>query len=82
MVKVLFHCSRPYRYVPQDFSKILFRILTPIYYVACSMNQRGKNKPNHALWLATQVVKMVLSCLLRVTHCVLQESTVRYLSVN
>ena len=52
MVKVLFHCSRPYRYVPQDFPKLLFRILTPIYYMASWMNQRGHDELNHALWLA------------------------------
>jgi len=42
-----------------------------IYYMASSVS--GQDESNPALWLATRVGKMELSCLLGTTHHVLQE---------
>ena len=44
---------------------------TPIYYMASSVS--GQDEPNWVLWLATQVGKIELSCLLDTTCCILQE---------
>ena len=45
------------------------------YHMACSANRQ--DEPNPALWLATRVAKMELSCLLRNTRRVRQEKLPR-----
>jgi len=37
-----------------------------------------KDEPNLALWLATRVGKVALSCPLMITHCVLQENSILF----
>ena len=44
------------------------------YHMASSL--RGQDQLNPALWLATPAGKMALSCLLWITHCVMQENSI------
>lgn len=57
--------------VDNDTVKLLY-----IYYMASS--ESGQYEPNPVLWLAIQVGKIGLSCLLRTASCILQENVVLY----